>query len=73
MSISGYIAQKDPSKRGTKYFAVLTTATFNLPRLSPLVPSIFCSKESHAVAISRAVRASSLPASVKCTRRAMTS
>ena len=68
MSISGWAAQKRPSKRGTKYFAVLTTATRNCPRVSPFIASMRCSKAAHSPIIVRIVSARSAPAAVRCRR-----
>ena len=67
--MSGYCAQKLPSRRGTKYFAVLTTATRSRPLASPFHAASCCSQSIQSSSMRRAVAASASPASVSCTRR----
>ena len=54
-STAGCRLQKAPIKRGMKYLAVLTTATFRRPRFKPRWASTDCSKASHCDTIARAV------------------
>ena len=69
----GWRSQKPPKRRGTKYLAVLTTATRKRPRVSPCMALMVCPKRSHSSTMARAVCASCRPASVRCTLRATTS